>query len=339
MVDPCDVCGSDRIEAGLSLSLCGVYDANVARCQTCGFRQIRPRLTREQIAALYPDEYFDPASGFGFTDYARKQQHYERDARFLARTLRGITAEGRLLEVGCGVGFLMDALARYTRWCLIGVDVSPMAAQYAREVYGLDVRCGTLEEASFSGEYFDFVVQKDVIEHVAHPRRHLLETHRILRPGGYLLVVTPNGDSNLRPLEALSAKLPLDRLPLLTQGHLSFFRLKHLERLFRECGFQCLRARSIGVRRGLRALGHIPFRKVHPPDAQRRGTTSPPPFRSESGLEAVRTRMKEAIRQRQTRFRTSLPYAGYRRTLERLDSLPARLEVGNDFEFLLRKRA
>lgn len=339
MVEPCDICGSERIEAGLSLSLCEVYDANVARCGACGFRQIRPRLTRDEIAALYPDEYFDPASRFGFTDYARQQQHHDRDARFLARKLGAISPRGRLLEVGCGPGFLMEALGRYTRWDLIGVDVSRMAARYAGEVYGLDVRCGTLEEAAFGDEDFDFVVQKDVIEHVAEPRRHLLETHRILRPGGSLLVVTPNGESNLRPLEALSARLPPDRLPLLTQGHLSFFGLKHLERLFRDCGFDCLRAHSIGVRRGLRALGYLPFRKARPPAARRRGNSSSAPPRSDMELEAVRHRMEEAIRRRRTWLRASLPYVAYRRALERLDSLPASLEVGNDFEFLLRKRA
>lgn len=339
MREPCDVCGSERIEAGLGLSLCGVYDANVARCGSCGFRQIRPRLTRDEIAALYPDEYFDPASRFGFTDYARQQQHHDRDARFLSRNLRAISPRGRLLEVGCGPGFLMEALGRYTRWDLVGVDISRMAARYAGEVYGLDVRCGTLEEAAFRDEDFDFVVQKDVVEHVAEPRRHLMETHRILRPGGSLLVVTPNGESNLRPLEALSGRLPADRLPLLTQGHLSFFRLEHLERLFRECGFDCLQARSIGVRRGLRALGYLPFRKVRPPAARRRGNCSTPPLRRDPELEAVRRRIEEAIRQRQTPLRTSLLYVAYRRALERLDSLPASLEVGNDFEFLLRKRA
>jgi 2-polyprenyl-3-methyl-5-hydroxy-6-metoxy-1,4-benzoquinol methylase len=342
MSDPCDVCGTSSLQPWLSLSLSEVYDVNVARCSGCGFRQVRPRLAREAIASLYPPGYFDPASGLGFTDYARQQQHHEREARFLSAQLASISPGGRLLEVGCGPGFLLEALERYSDWTHTGVDISPTAARYARKVYGCDVECGTLEEARFGEGDFDFVVQKDVLEHVAQPKRHLLETHRILRPGGYTQIVTPNGEANLRPLEALSPTLPAHRLPLLTQGHLSFFAMGHLERLFSDCGFECVRARSISVRRGLRALGYFPLRKQRVPDARRSGRlpTDVAPLSGEAAhpdIDDIRTRLEAAIRERKTRLRTSTAYGWYRRTLERLDSLPARMELGNDFEFLLRK--
>ena len=85
-----------------------------------------------------------------------------------------------------------------------GVDASAFAAHYASTRYGVDVACATLEEARFPDGVFDVVIQKDLLEHVADPRSHLEETRRLLRPGGWLRLVTPNGEANLRPLAAAS---------------------------------------------------------------------------------------------------------------------------------------
>jgi len=117
--EPCDICGSaETMETWLAVSLCGIADACVARCRQCGFRQIR--LRREEIAELYPTGYFDPASPVGFRDYARQQQKHEREARFLAQQLKTIASNGKLLEVGCALGFLLNALRRRSAWDVSG---------------------------------------------------------------------------------------------------------------------------------------------------------------------------------------------------------------------------
>jgi SAM-dependent methyltransferase len=340
----CDICGAAPLAPWIDVSLCGVYDAGISVCGSCGFRQIRPRLSRGEIAALYRADYFDPSSPAGFRDYARQQQRHEREAVFLARRLASIGDSGRLLEIGCALGFLLDALRRRSGWEVEGVDISPLAAHFARQVYGLSVFQGTLAEARFPDGRFDFVVAKDVLEHVAHPREFLLETHRLLAPGGCVLIVTPNGEANLRPLAWLAGRESAGRLPLLDQGHLSFFGLGHLRRLFDECGFECVRARTIGVRRGLRALGYLP-RKARTLRNEAAGKPRPggghvPPSRDEdeAALADLSHRLAEEIGRRRTGMRTWAPYVWYRRSVSLLDTLPAWTELGNDFEFLLRKR-
>lgn len=344
--EPCDVCReSSGLRPDLEVSLAGVFDAGVHRCPRCGFRQIRPRVTRAELRHLYPQAYFDSAAEIGFRDYARQQQRNEREAWFLARRLRGRGTHGRILEVGCALGFLLEALRRFTGWQVAGLDVSPFAAYFAHRRYGLDVQCGTLETARFPDDSFDFVIQKDLLEHVTHPRQHLQETYRILKPGGEVWLVTPNGDADLRPLERLARELRESGrglLPMLDQGHLQFFRREHLTRLFSECGFESLRIDSVGVGRGLRALGLLPRKrsklKAAPagrPRGGAGGSAAPAPDPAE--LERLYAQVSSEVEARRRAARSWVGYYWFRELMRQLDTLPGELPLGVDFDCVLRK--
>jgi 2-polyprenyl-3-methyl-5-hydroxy-6-metoxy-1,4-benzoquinol methylase len=62
----------------------------------------------------------------------------------------------------------------------------------AHEKFSLNVFQGTLEEAEFPDEHFDTITMNHVIEHVPDPIKVLEECRRELKPGGRLVVVTPN---------------------------------------------------------------------------------------------------------------------------------------------------
>jgi len=358
--EPCDICQTaDAMLPDLPVSLLGLFDAQVWRCRGCGFRQIRPRLSTLELRALYPGDYFDLDSPVGFSDYAREQPRSERDAFFLARELRRLKPCGELLDVGCALGFLIDPLRRRCDWAVRGIDVSPFAAYFAARQFGLDVRAVTLEEAAFPAETFDYIVQKDLLEHVLRPRDHLLETARILKPGGRVWLVTPNGEANLRPLEWAGRELARPgeaRLPMLDQGHLQFFTRENLVRLFDDCGFRIVRMRSISVRRGLRALGWLPRKrrklKSAPSGRPRLGVAGPLPAeaseggeRSERRLEqtdahtlAVYGRLSEAVEQYRSTLRSAPLYFRFRHAMNALDTLPARFALGTDFSCVVEKR-
>ncbi len=345
MSEPCDICGGTAMHPFLDVSLIGTRVSRIERCERCGFRQVRPRLSASEIKTLYPSDYFDAGSIVGYADYAREFQRRQREAYFLRRWLRRIRPDGRLLEVGCALGFLLAGL-KGAGWRLEGIDAASFAAFYARTRYDLHVMCATLEEARFPDQSFDVIIQKDLLEHVAHPRRHLVETFRVLRPGGWVWLVTPNGEANLRPLVA-AARDTTDRehrLPVLDQGHLSFFNRRHLTTLFTECGFRCHRMRMVGIRRGLRALGRLPgqrrFVRWLGPQSQDASPT-PTPHRSETDIRGIHDRLAEQIDQdiatRHQSFRSWRPYYHYHRVMKRLDTLPASCEVGYDFDCLLQK--
>src|SRR5262249_49867554 len=159
--EACDVCGDQGPMSGVvTISLCGVLDAEIRCCPRCGFRQIRPRLTPAELVRLYPDAYFDPQAAIGYSAYAREQQRAEREAWSLARVVRRLGPRPRVLEVGCALGFTLFALRRFAPCEVTGVDVSAFAARFAERAFGLSVRVGTLEEARFPDASFDLVLQK-----------------------------------------------------------------------------------------------------------------------------------------------------------------------------------
>jgi 2-polyprenyl-3-methyl-5-hydroxy-6-metoxy-1,4-benzoquinol methylase len=330
----------------LDVSLVGGLDTQVLRCEGCGFRQIRPRLTPDEVERLYPEAYFDSQSGFGFADYARQQQRNEREAYFLARRLGRIAPTGRLLEVGCALGFLIEAVQRFSAWEVSGIDLSQFAVEFARRRYRLQVECKTLDGAAFPDDSFDFIVQRSLLEHVTHPRKHLRETFRILRPGGQVWIITPNGEANLKPYHAMTARLRRSKqpmLPLLDQGHLQFFSRENLVRLFTEEGFQCVWIRNIGIRRGLRSLGYMPLRRGAVravPSGRRLGGQSVGLPGEIAPMEAEeRTRLLERfaaeVEARHSWLRSWPPYFYFRRFMRGFDGLPGRL--GYDFSCLLQK--
>ncbi len=100
---------------------------------------------------------------------------------------------GRLLDVGCGAGFFLDA-ARQRGYEIAGVDLSPVPARYVQSQLGLNVSVGSLYEYAAPSMSFDAVTIFQTIEHDPHPAELCKELLRVLRPGGVLMVTTPAAD-------------------------------------------------------------------------------------------------------------------------------------------------
>jgi 2-polyprenyl-3-methyl-5-hydroxy-6-metoxy-1,4-benzoquinol methylase len=100
---------------------------------------------------------------------------------------------GRLLDVGCGPGLLLDE-ARRRGYETLGLELSRASAEHARDALGLDVRELALEDFA-DDDGFDVVVLADVIEHLDDPVAGIARCAALLRPGGVLCVVTPDPSS------------------------------------------------------------------------------------------------------------------------------------------------
>jgi SAM-dependent methyltransferase len=104
--------------------------------------------------------------------------------------------EGRVLDLGCGVGHSLDALAPRES---VGVDRDARAlAGQQRETHVADMRALPLPDSSFAS-----VLSVHSIEHVPDPERVLAEIVRVLGPGGTAVLVTPNRLEFGRPDEII----------------------------------------------------------------------------------------------------------------------------------------
>lgn len=101
---------------------------------------------------------------------------------------------GRLLEVGCGEGAFLYRMKK-REWLVEGLDLDSDAVRAAVENYGIRVRTGRLEDMNYAPKSFDAITMHHVIEHVFDPVGLMREAHRLLKPGGRLVSVTPNANS------------------------------------------------------------------------------------------------------------------------------------------------
>jgi 2-polyprenyl-3-methyl-5-hydroxy-6-metoxy-1,4-benzoquinol methylase len=156
------------------------------RCRECGTVQ-QPALPAG--AALH-DLYRDVRD----EDYLGEEAGRRATAaRLLARIAR-FAPSGRLLDVGCGPGLLLDE-ARARGYGTAGLELSRASAAHARDALGLDVREVALEDFVDDGDGFDVVVLADVVEHLDDPVAGIARCAGLLRPDGVLCVVTPDPSS------------------------------------------------------------------------------------------------------------------------------------------------
>ncbi|MFZ1743453.1 MAG: class I SAM-dependent methyltransferase [Pontixanthobacter sp.] len=114
--------------------------------------------------------------------------------RFMA--LPRFVPNGRLLDVGCGSGERMLEFQSFG-WQVAGLEFSDEAAKASQSV-GLDIRTGSIESTDFAPESFDCITFYHSLEHVYDPATSLAAAHRLLKPGGQLLVAVPNFGSSER---------------------------------------------------------------------------------------------------------------------------------------------
>jgi 2-polyprenyl-3-methyl-5-hydroxy-6-metoxy-1,4-benzoquinol methylase len=111
--------------------------------------------------------------------------------------------DARILDVGCGTGWLGHALLRFGT--VTGTDLSPSSIERGRTAFpGVDLRCGDFLDVPLDGP-FDLVVSADVISHVYDQARFVARIAELLRPGGVFVLMTQNAfvwnrSSRLRPV-------------------------------------------------------------------------------------------------------------------------------------------
>ena len=256
----CPLCRSERIVARPDVMpiLRTVYDgATAARCSACGVSFISPVPRIEDAERVYGEEYFRAYDDCGIAMPAAASRPPER---YLARleSIRRRRGIGSLLEVGPGTGAFLN-YAHSTGWQVVGIETSKFAAEKTARQFGIDVRSGTLLTADFAGQQFDVVHMSHVLEHFTDPLANLAVVHRLLKPGGSLIVEVPNEFENLqfRLLKALGRLRPY----AVRSTHVYFFNTSSLRDLLTKAGFSVRHLATVRDIEGRSGAGRM-FRRV-----------------------------------------------------------------------------
>lgn len=165
-------------------------------------------------------------------DYVDEEAGQRATARAVLERIEPLSAPGRLLDVGCWVGFLLDE-ARAAGWDGVGIEPSHFASAFARERLGLDIRTGELWEVDLPPASFDAVVLGDLIEHLPDPSRALDRIRLLTAPGGVLHLTLPDAGSRLAPIMGR-------RWWSVIPTHVQYFTRASLIRLLLRHGWQVL---------------------------------------------------------------------------------------------------
>ncbi|MEP6652156.1 MAG: class I SAM-dependent methyltransferase [Myxococcales bacterium] len=234
---PCVLCQGDAFESLVDARL-----AHLRKCVGCGLVSVRAFPDQEELRAIYSADYFKNAesSVMGYDDYEQDKQYIMKTAGRRLREIEQRTPPGRLLDVGCALGFFLEE-AKRRGWTVQGIDISAHAAGYARDMLGIPTRVGLLRDAQFEKASFDVITMWDVIEHVPDPVAELALCRDLLRPGGLLVLSTPDVGS-------LVAKVTGPRWMgfKLAEEHLYYFSRETMRGALSKAGFETLAVSGIG---------------------------------------------------------------------------------------------
>ena len=238
----CGVCGSRRARTlgfrggEAHRSRLGLK-SRILRCRDCGHLYPQPMPILRDTNSRYHsvDEYFaqhDPG------------HKLERGRNLLRQLERAIGRKGRLLDVGCGRGELLQA-ARLEGWGALGVETSQEFARFAQATYGVDVVNGSLESAALPAASFDAITLGAVVEHLYEPAPMLREIARLLKAGGVVWVDAPNEVSLYNVVGNWYFRLQgkgwvCQMSPTFAPYHVQGFTPASLQRLLRTTGFEVL---------------------------------------------------------------------------------------------------
>ena len=135
------------------------------------------------------------------------------------------------MEIGCGYGFGLDFALNTRGWRGVGIDPAPLAA-LGRDALQLPIELRYLRDDDEARGTMDVVMGSEVIEHVTSPAAFVRTLRAMLRPGGLLILTTPNGDD----IDTMSP--PGIIIPLLSPSlHLVIQSTTSLTALLQQAGF------------------------------------------------------------------------------------------------------
>jgi len=172
----CKICGSNDYRSYLRFK---DKKKEVVACKACGTFRTLP---------YYETDYKEQE--FYCEHYIRNERIFRGFADNLVNIILRYKKEGRLLDIGCAVGFVLEE-AKKKGFKAEGIELNKKAADITRSK-GFDVNSCAIRNAGYNNDSFDVVVLNHILEHIAEPHVFLKDIKDIVKKSGILLIGVPN---------------------------------------------------------------------------------------------------------------------------------------------------
>jgi 2-polyprenyl-3-methyl-5-hydroxy-6-metoxy-1,4-benzoquinol methylase len=233
---------------------CNLYPTpkgmDVLRCANCGLFFFDPSPTRKQLRSYHGKQYFvchNPLKQTGYPNYI-DTEHLRVKEEWGQRLLNWFMSfDGskvlpkRILDIGCATGTMLNGMRKCSKIQAVGVDISEWAIEWGRSHYkNIELHCGRLPECHIEGPtptpprrgQFDYVLFWDSIEHDDNIHEVLECVSRLMKPGGLMIIQTPDGTMAKRDWYYWSP-----------HQHVCIFNEYNLGMLLKQHGFEIIKKR------------------------------------------------------------------------------------------------
>jgi 2-polyprenyl-3-methyl-5-hydroxy-6-metoxy-1,4-benzoquinol methylase len=232
----CDICGADN---PITVLESPQLDGPLVQCRNCGFRYVGSRRSQLTFGSGGGDAAEVAsrvqAANFNIRNLRLEEEHRLGilNARWRLDLIREFRTSGKLLEVGCARGdFLRVARESFD---VFGVEPNPTLADDAEKV--APIYRDVIETLPWRD--FDVIASFHVIEHVDSPKRFVTAMADRIRPGGLLVLETPD-------IHSLPFQLMKSKWRQFIPEHYFFFDPSSMTKLLSESGFKVERIVGVG---------------------------------------------------------------------------------------------
>ncbi len=241
----CSICGSEKKYKILYYKNFRISDLNtevfsarrlpdkihyqLVKCKICGLVRSNPVADSNVLSKLYEKSLLT----------------YDDEIKSLTSTyinsvkpiLKKIPKNAKILEIGCGNGFVLEKIYKLGYKNVFGVEPSIDAVNKSSKLIKKNIKINILKPGLFEPKSFDFIFFFQTFDHIPNPNDYLKECFKILKPNGFILSFNHNIDS-------LSSKILGEKSPIIDIEHTCLYSPKTINVIFKKNGFKTLRIYS-----------------------------------------------------------------------------------------------
>ncbi|PIR79705.1 MAG: hypothetical protein COU25_04065 [Candidatus Levybacteria bacterium CG10_big_fil_rev_8_21_14_0_10_35_13] len=206
-----------------------IYD--VVICLKCGFVFASNIPSQKNYEKFYKEN-----TKYSFVDAEKEvpqavkesnEYYYLLTETFLRNNFKRKRRDLRILDAGCGSGYLLSIFKKHGYKRLMGIDPSPSCRILAKKLYGVDVKTFLISEFK-DKKKFDLIILSNVLEHIEDLRNNLLYIASFLKEKGFLFISVPDGDNFGKVMREPFLEFSLE--------HINYFTITSLTNLCKKFG-------------------------------------------------------------------------------------------------------